>query len=294
MSIMAKARSNWLKSQDSSVMGLEELTLVTEEREYEPGYSNPGTEHSSLMSKWYNRGVEAGKIDTWMDVENTIKETAEKHPEIKDVNDLVQTDIDGWEETDHFRIKYGSEMEKDARTNTELDIDLYSEIKSEFWVGYLRGRQEIGKDILGIANELVRGKTSSPSNPGEPLHEPTPGFSNFHSLMLHAVAEMYGPGGIVVDEAKARATPCSCVEYKPGKYWCTSKGIVGALTDEQENIYCNPREIVERPAIKERMARWQECVDRSREAMPPVDGQTRLEIYLNSMSKCLTEAGIEA
>ncbi len=118
--------------------------------------------------------------------------------------------------------------------------------------------------------------------------------SEFHELMLHAIAEMYGPGGIVVNEAKAKATPCHCVEYKPEKYWCTSPGVVGALTDEQEKIYCNPREIVERPAIKERMVKWQECVTRSREAMPPTDGRTRLEVFLTSMSDCLAEAGIKA
>jgi len=136
--------------------------------------------------------------------------------------------------------------------------------------------------------------TPSEAYSGEPLHEPTPGFSNFHSLMLHAVAEMYEPGGIVVDEAKARATPCSCVEYKPDKYWCTSPGIVGALTDEQEGLYCNPREVIERPGIKERMAKWAESVEICRAQLPPTDGQTRLEIYLNCMSRELKKVGVEA
>ena len=131
-----------------------------------------------------------------------------------------------------------------------------------------------------------------PSEHGE-IHEPSPGFSNFHTLMLHAVAEMYGPGGIVVNEARAKATPCHCVEYKPGKFWCTSPGIVGALTDEQEGIYCNPREIVKRPGVEKKISKFQACVTESVEALPPTNGAARLEIYLNSMSKCLAADGIE-
>ena len=123
-------------------------------------------------------------------------------------------------------------------------------------------------------------------NPGEPIG------SNFHTLMLHAVAEMYGPGGIVIDEAKAKATSCECVEYKPDKFWCTSKGVVGALTDEQEKIYCNPMEIVERPGVKERLIKWGEAVEICRAQLPPTDGRTRLEIYLDCMSRELKESGV--
>jgi len=52
-----------------------------------------------LKAKWYDRGVEAGKTDAWMDVENTIKETAGTYPGIKDPHELVWTDIDLWEQT---------------------------------------------------------------------------------------------------------------------------------------------------------------------------------------------------
>lgn len=112
------------------------------------------TERSELMSKWYNKGVEAGKTDTWMDMENTIKETAEKHPEIKDARYLVGEDFDSWEETDHFQIKYGSEMTKDAKG----DIVLFDDLNSRFWNGYIDGKKEIGIDIYGIAGELVKGR----------------------------------------------------------------------------------------------------------------------------------------
>jgi len=109
-----------------------------------------------LAQKWYEKGVEAGRTDGWMDVENTIRETAQAHPEIKEAHELVGTDIDLWEQTDHFNILYGSKMWEDA----EGDTDLYLDLKSEFWEGYLAGRREIGKDIYRIARELVKAPTT--------------------------------------------------------------------------------------------------------------------------------------
>ena len=111
----------------------------------------PQTTRKSL-SQWFEKGVEAGKTDGWMDVENTLKETARDHPEIRDAHELVWTDIDLWEQTDHFNILYGSKMWQDARG----DIDVYVDLKSEFWEGYLAGRREIGKDIYQIAKDLVK------------------------------------------------------------------------------------------------------------------------------------------
>lgn len=195
---------------------MEELTLITEEKEYEPGYSGAG---EGVMTK-----------------------------------EQIRERIEELEAKVYFEEKLSDEEERELA-------------------------------------ELIR---KIESNPTEPLHEPTPGFSTFHSLMLHAVAEMEGGGGIVVDEEVAKATPCRCVEYKPGKYLCWSRGIVGALTDVQEGLYCNPREMIERPGTIERMTKWQECVTKSREALPPTNGATRLEMYLSSMSKCLKEAGIKA
>jgi len=111
-----------------------------------------------LTSIWFERGVRAGKTDGWMDVENTIKETAQAHPEIKDAHELVWSDIDLWEQTDHFNILYGSKMWEDAKG----DVDVYSDLKTEFWEGYLAGRKEIGKDIYHIASEVLHGLEHQP------------------------------------------------------------------------------------------------------------------------------------
>lgn len=261
---------------------MEELTLITEEREYTPEYSNPETIAGSNPSE-----------------DNVEVYTSEIIPP------EVARDT-GLHRDPQVEFRY---------TTYYLGPDL----------GYFkRDLQMLLRERTGNPNLVLDAYYIRHSNPGEPTG------SNFHSLMLHAVAEMYGPGGIVVDEAKARATSCECVEYKPakyiavdnafnranypeeigkvydsppsyvavekveGKYWCTSKGIVGALTDEQEKVYCNPRVMVEKPGMKERMVKWAEAVEICRAQLPPTDGRTRLEIYLDCMSKELKKAGVEA
>jgi hypothetical protein len=113
-----------------------------------------------FISNWFDKGVEAGKTDGWMDVENTLKETAQTYPEIRDAHELVWTDIELWEQTDHFNMLYGSKMWEDAVTEARGDrekaSDIYADLKSEFWEGYLAGRKEIGRDIYQLAGELMK------------------------------------------------------------------------------------------------------------------------------------------
>jgi hypothetical protein len=112
----------------------------------------PQGEHK-LREKWYQKGIEAGKTDGWMNVEDTLPETLRDHRDvIKSSEDLVWTDIDLWEQTDHFNTLYGSKMWRDAGG----DIDVYYDLKSEFWEGYLTGRKQIGIDIYEKAKELFK------------------------------------------------------------------------------------------------------------------------------------------
>lgn len=117
------------------------------------------------------------------------------------------------------------------------------------------------------------------------------------SLMLHSVPAAFGSPGIVVNEAVAKASPCRCVEYKPSKFLCWSPGIVGALTDEQEKLYCPTIEKIERPGMVERMSKWQEAVDACKveiAAIPEAEGERRVTTWLRCMSRGLTLRGIEA
>lgn len=114
------------------------------------------------------------------------------------------------------------------------------------------------------------------------------------SLMLHSVPSAYGSPGVVVNEAVAMATPCRCIEYRPGKKLCFSKGIVGALSDEQEGIYCPESIPLESPGLERRLEDWMESVGTCKTEIAPIPKGERLEPWLSCMSRELAAHGIEA
>ena len=114
------------------------------------------------------------------------------------------------------------------------------------------------------------------------------------SLMLHSIPYAEGSPGIVVNEALAKATACRCIEYRPGKKLCFSKGIVGALSDEQEKIYCPTVEALESPGLEKRLEGWMESVETCKAEIAPIHKGERLEPWLGCMSRELTAHGIEA
>lgn len=114
------------------------------------------------------------------------------------------------------------------------------------------------------------------------------------SLLLHSVPYCFGSPGIVVDEALAKATPCRCIEYRPGKKLCFSKGIVGVLSDEQEKIYCPTIEELVSPRLEKRLEGWMGSVEVCKAEIAEIPKGERLEPWLSCMSRELKAAGIEA
>jgi len=114
------------------------------------------------------------------------------------------------------------------------------------------------------------------------------------TLMLHSVPHCYGSPGIVVNEAVAKSTSCRCMEYRPGKKLCFSKGIVGALSDEQERIYCPTVEELVSPGLEKRLESWMESVETCKAEIAPIPKGERLEPWLGCMSRELAAKGIEA
>jgi hypothetical protein len=159
-------------------------------------------------------------------------------------------------------------------------------------------------DPLGIVESAFR--KLFPNAPVVP-HDPLASKSTVEKLaadgdigeipdrpVLHSVPYAFGSPGIVVDEAKARATPCKYVEYAPGKRLSWSPGIVGALSDEQERQYCSEWIEVKRPAVVARMRGWQDAVNVCKaEIANVVGGHERVEAWLNCMSRELKRRGIE-
>lgn len=114
------------------------------------------------------------------------------------------------------------------------------------------------------------------------------------SLLLNSIPYAYGSPGIVVDETLAKATPCRYIEYKPGKRLAFSKGIVGALSDEQEEIYCPEWIKLNSPGMERRLANWMESVDTCKAEIAEIPKGERLEPWLSCMSRELKTVGIEA
>ena len=114
------------------------------------------------------------------------------------------------------------------------------------------------------------------------------------NLLLHSVPYQEGSPGIVVNEATAMASPCRCVEYRPGKKLCFSKGIIGALSDEQETIYCPVTEKLESPGLEKRLKDWMDSVETCKAEIAPIPKGERLEPWLSCMSRELKARGIEA
>lgn len=115
-----------------------------------------------------------------------------------------------------------------------------------------------------------------------------------HELLFHFGIEEVGSPGVVLDEATARATPCSCFTYK-GKDMCWSKGIIGMLRQDQQAVYCVAGKAYKaQPKLKARYERFAEAAEEAHkkiEAMPK--GTKRLEVWLTEMGKELGKRGIE-
>ncbi|MBA7621902.1 hypothetical protein ES703_29272 [subsurface metagenome] len=125
------------------------------------------------------------------------------------------------------------------------------------------------------------------SNPEEKL-------PSDHELLLHFGIEEVGSPGVVLDEARARATPCSCFTYK-SKDYCWSRGIIGLLKPEQQEIYCVAGKTYKaQPALTERYTRFAEAAKEAHkkiEAMPK--GRERLMAWLAAMGEELSKRAIE-
>jgi hypothetical protein len=114
------------------------------------------------------------------------------------------------------------------------------------------------------------------------------------TLMLHSVPHCYGSPGIVVNEAMAMASPCRCLEYRPGRTLCFSRGVIGALSDEQKKIYCPTIEVLESPGLEKRLKGWMGAVETCKAEIVLIPKGERLEPWLGCMGRELVAKGIEA
>lgn len=114
-----------------------------------------------------------------------------------------------------------------------------------------------------------------------------------HELLLHFGAEEFCSPGLVLSEARAKATPCTCFTYRD-RHYCWSKGVIGLLKPEQQEVYCAAgKEYKPQPRLVERYTSFAEAAEEAHkkiEAMPK--GGERLEAWLTAMGEELSKRGI--
>ncbi len=105
-------------------------------------------------------------------------------------------------------------------------------------------------------------------------------------LQLEGLVEIEGYGGIVINEERARTTPCVCYDLGKKKL-CFSRGIIGALSEEQIKEYCKAGiEHKTSEKLLERIERFKEavseCVRRAQQAKTG-----RIKVFIECMSEKL-------
>lgn len=137
-------------------------------------------------------------------------------------------------------------------------------------------------------------KDALPSEAFDPLGQGDNPMPSDHELLLHFGIEEVGSPSLILDEARARATPCSCFKYKERDY-CWTKGGIGLLKPEQQATYCVAgKAYKEQPKLVERYTRFAEAAEEAHkkiETMPK--GRERLEVWLTEMGRELSKRGIE-
>jgi len=117
-------------------------------------------------------------------------------------------------------------------------------------------------------------------------------------LLLHFTEHAIEGAGLVVNEARARATPCNCFTYK-GREFCFSKGVIGMISSEEnpEQIaeYCKVGKTYEvKPGIKERFETFSSAAEAAHGKIEEIPKGERLVPWLSAMGEELEKRGIEA
>ncbi|GAI93864.1 unnamed protein product [marine sediment metagenome] len=104
-------------------------------------------------------------------------------------------------------------------------------------------------------------------------------------LLLHFTEhEMLG-GALIVNESKARASPCKIFTYK-GREYGFSPGAIGMLTGEQVEEYCKAgKTYEEKPAIKSRFEKFAEAREEAAKKAEGYEGTEKLKVIWSSMGE---------
>jgi hypothetical protein len=98
--------------------------------------------------------------------------------------------------------------------------------------------------------------------------------------------------GIIINEERAKASPCKCFTYK-GRDYCYSPGVIGMLEAGQVPTYCPTKTYEVRPGIKQRFEEFAEAAETAHERIEEIPKGERLIPWLTEMGKELRARGVE-
>jgi len=113
-----------------------------------------------------------------------------------------------------------------------------------------------------------------------------------HELLIHLLTEALGSPGLVVDEATAKATPCTCFRL-PDRDLCFSRGVIGMLTPEQETTFCVVGKVYREEGPARRVAKFREAAEECKRRIAEIPRGERLRPWLECMGEELRARGIE-
>jgi hypothetical protein len=107
--------------------------------------------------------------------------------------------------------------------------------------------------------------------------------------LLNYVSVLESPGR-VLNEELATTTPCTCYRL-PDRDLCFSKGVIGMLTQEQEERYCPSKEYRE-DGVARRVAKFREAAETCKEQIAGIPKGERLGPWLSCMGGELRKRGV--
>ncbi|GAI37570.1 unnamed protein product [marine sediment metagenome] len=116
-------------------------------------------------------------------------------------------------------------------------------------------------------------------------------------MLLHFCEHAIEGAGLVVNEARARATPCNCFTYN-GREYAFSPGVIGLISGEknpeQMEAFCKAGKTYEvKPGIKERFELFASAAEEAHKGIEEIPKGERLEPWLTAMGRELEKRGIE-
>lgn len=116
----------------------------------------------------------------------------------------------------------------------------------------------------------------------------------WHDGLVATLPSLEGSPGFLVDPGVARATPCTRIELGEGREVMFSKGIVGALDEEQKALYC-PETITKpvSPKQQERIRAFQDAAQTCKGEIESVPKGERMRPWIECMSREARSRGVE-